>query len=204
MSVTAVPLQPIAKGSIIKLFAGVGLVILAALALAFWSTADLRKAHQTNEDWLADNAAEDGIKTTKSGLQYRIVKAGEGAKVTANDVVLVNYLGTLRDGTEFDKGEMTPFPAQDGALVPGMTEALRLASAGSTIEMWIKPELGYGEEPKIDQMGQERIPANSILFFRVDVLEKMPKEQFEKMVQQMQQQQMQPQGGMPGGMPPGM
>lgn len=206
MSVTAVPLQPIAKGSLRTLWLGIAAVALAAGGYAVWSTADIRAQYQSNADWLADNADEKGVVTTKSGLQYRIIREGEGRTATEDDVVIAGYKGTLRDGTEFDAAPQVDFHI--GETIPGFDEGLKLAKKGTKMELWIPSELAYGErEIPNPQTGEVLIPANSLLHFEVDVIDVVTEAEFAKVMeaQQKQMEQMQQQmGGAPsaGGAPP--
>ncbi|NCP01353.1 MAG: FKBP-type peptidyl-prolyl cis-trans isomerase, partial [Sphingomonadales bacterium] len=108
MSVTTVPIHPIKKGSLTKIWLGVVLIVMAALLLAYTGTQNAVVTGASNEQFLAANADEDGVETTASGLQYKVLKPGEGPSPTATDTALVKYEGTLRDGTVFDANEQTP------------------------------------------------------------------------------------------------
>ena len=96
--------------------------------------------------YLAENGKKEGVITTESGLQYKEVTAGEGAKPTAEDTVTVHYKGTLVDGTVFDssydRGEPASFPV--GGVIPGWVEALQLMNIGDKFELAIPSELAYG------------------------------------------------------------
>ena len=186
MSVTAVPIQPIARRKLVWLWLGVLAAIAIAVGLAFAGTASTIAAKGTPEQFLAWNANQPGVKTTDSGLQYRVLEEGEGAKPTDADVVLVNYKGELRDGTVFDQNERSPFPVAQ--VVPGFSEGLKLMKKGGKVRLWIPPALGY----KDAETGP--IPANSVLIFDVELIDFIPA----AVLQQMQMQQMQ---GLPGGAP---
>ena len=193
MSTTTVPIQPIAKGSLVKLWGGVGAAALLAAGLAWFGT-------NGNDDCGAKAfvPAEKGVTdpvTTASGLRFQTIKAGKGNKPTDADVVLVNYKGSLKNGTEFDAGQQVPFPVQ--GLVPGFSEALKSMQPGGSYRICLSPKLGYGAEAKGD-----KIPANSTLLFEVDLLDFKSMAEVQKMQQQMQQQQGAA-GGMPGGAMPG-
>ncbi len=191
MSVTTVPIRPIKKGSLAKLWIGLGLILLVAAGLAYAGTQNAVETGATNAQWLAGNADEDGVITTASGLQYKVLKPGEGASPNATDTALVKYEGRLRDGSVFDANEQTPMPV--GGVVPGFSEALQLMQKGGEYRIWIPSELGYGEQsPGPD------LPANSILIFDVTLIDFISAEQMQALQQQMQQQ-----GGIPGGPPPG-
>ena len=112
---------------------------------------------------------EPGVKTTESGLMYRVIKAGNGAIPTDNDIVEVNYEGKLVDGTKFDSSydrkQSVKFPVN--GVIKGWTEALKMMPVGSTWELMIPAELAYGE----DGAGRA-IPGNAALIFKVDLLGK--------------------------------
>ncbi|MEO9599940.1 FKBP-type peptidyl-prolyl cis-trans isomerase [Parasphingorhabdus sp.] len=189
MSVTTVPIHPIKKGSLIKIWIGVALIAIAALALAYSGTQDVVVNGATNEQFLAANADEDGVITTASGLQYMVIKPGEGASPSATDTALVKYEGTLRDGTIFDANEQTPMPV--GGVVPGFSEALQLMQKGGEYRIWIPSDLAYGEASP-----GELVPSNSLLIFDVTLLDFISAAQMEELRAQMQAQ------GLPGGPPP--
>ncbi|MCC7377577.1 MAG: FKBP-type peptidyl-prolyl cis-trans isomerase [Verrucomicrobiales bacterium] len=99
-----------------------------------------------SEKFLEDNKGKDGVKTTASGLQYKVVKMGEGQKPTASDKVTVHYTGTLIDGKKFDssvdRGQPATFPL--GGVIKGWTEGLQLMPVGSKFTFFIPPDLAYG------------------------------------------------------------
>ena len=190
MSVTTVPIQPIQKGLLAKIWIGVLLIAGAALLLAYTGTQSVVIDGASNEQFLAANADEDGVVTTESGLQYKVIKPGEGPSPTATDTALVKYEGRLRDDTIFDANEQAPMPV--GGVVPGFSEALQLMQRGGEYRIWIPSDLAYGEASPGDQ-----IPPNSLLIFDVTLLDYISAAQMEEL-----RQQMQAQGGMPGGTPP--
>lgn len=202
MSVTTVPIQPIKKGSIPKFWAGIAVVALAGAGLAWWGTGDIRSKYATDAQYLADNADEEGITVTKSGLQIKTIQSGEGKPPTDNDVAMISITGTLRDGKVFQEPASGPFPVSGG--IPGFTEALKLMQKGGKYKIWIPSEIGYGPndipDPKTGEVG---IPGGSTLIFDVELQDFLPREQFEAAMQQ-QQEQMQKAGagGAPGGPPP--
>lgn len=119
------------------------------------------------EVFLAANKGKDGVKTTASGLQYKIIKDGNGQMPKATDTVTVNYRGTLVDGTEFDssykRGEPATFPLN--GVIPGWTEALQMMKVGSKWQLFLPPAIAYGER------GQGRvIGPNAALIFEVELL----------------------------------
>jgi FKBP-type peptidyl-prolyl cis-trans isomerase FklB len=120
------------------------------------------------EKFLEENKKKPGIVTTASGLQYQVIKMGEGAKPTASDKVKTHYHGTLTDGTVFDssvdRGEPVEFPV--GGVIKGWTEALQLMPVGSKWKLFIPYQLAYGERAAGPQ-----IPAYSALVFDVELLD---------------------------------
>lgn len=120
------------------------------------------------EKFLEENKKKAGITTTESGLQYEIIKAGEGAKPTATDKVKTHYHGTLTSGTVFDssvdRGEPVEFPVN--GVIKGWTEALQLMPVGSKWRLFIPYQLAYGE-----RAAGAQIPPYSALVFEVELLE---------------------------------
>jgi len=116
--------------------------------------------------FLAENGGKEGVKTLGSGLQYKILKEGDGKKPTDSDTVVVNYRGTLINGTEFDSSK----PGQPATLevykvIPGWREALKLMPVGSKWQLFVPPELAYGA------WGAGRdIGPNATLIFEVELL----------------------------------
>jgi FKBP-type peptidyl-prolyl cis-trans isomerase FkpA len=176
MSTTAVPLRPIAKGSLTRLWIGVAAVALAAGGLAW---AGQGGVVHTAGSFLAANADETGVVTTPSGLQFKVVEEGSGPNLTAADVALIGYKGTLLDGTTFDENPQAAMPV-DGA-VPGFSEGLQMMKKGGKYKLWIPPQLGYGAEDN------GPIPGNSLLVFDVHVLDFKSKAEIMRMQQMMQQ-----------------
>lgn len=118
------------------------------------------------QEFLDKNKAAEGVKITASGLQYKVIAEGNGAKPKSSDTVEVHYRGKLIDGKEFDSSYSRNQPAQFpvGAVIPGWTEALQLMTVGSKYELAIPASLGYGER------GNPSIPPNSVLLFDVELL----------------------------------
>jgi FKBP-type peptidyl-prolyl cis-trans isomerase len=120
------------------------------------------------DEFLAKNGKEKGVQTTASGLQYKIVKAGD-AKAPAigpTDEVTVNYRGKLLDGTEFDssysRGQPATFPVN--GVIKGWQEAIVLMKPGASWQLFVPPDLAYGPNPR------PSIPGKSLLIFDVDVI----------------------------------
>ena len=105
-----------------------------------------RAARETGEAFLADNAKKDGVVVTASGLQYKVIKEGNGVKPTANDQVTVHYTGRLIDGTVFDSSVERGMPATFGVtqVIPGWVEALQMMREGDEWQLYIPSELAYG------------------------------------------------------------
>jgi FKBP-type peptidyl-prolyl cis-trans isomerase len=123
--------------------------------------------------FLAENKTKEGVVTLPSGLQYKILQAGTGPKPTASDTVVCNYRGTLLDGKEFDssykRGQPATFPL--GGVIKGWTEALQLMPVGSKWQLFLPPDLAYGER----SMGPDITP-NSTLIFEVELVSIKPPE----------------------------
>jgi FKBP-type peptidyl-prolyl cis-trans isomerase FklB len=121
--------------------------------------------------FLEDNKKKAGVKTTASGLQYKVEKEGTGATPKATDMVTVNYRGTLIDGTEFDssykRGQPATFPVN--GVIKGWTEALQLMKQGAKYQLYIPANLAYGERA----MGPD-IGPNSTLIFDVELQDVKP------------------------------
>lgn len=117
--------------------------------------------------WLKENAKKDGVKTTKSGLQYEVITLGDGPKPKATDRVKVHYEGSLTDGSVFDssyeRGEPITFGLNQ--VIKGWTEGLQLMPVGSTYILYIPYDLGYGERG-----AGNNIPPYATLIFKVELL----------------------------------
>jgi FKBP-type peptidyl-prolyl cis-trans isomerase len=119
--------------------------------------------------FLEANAKKEGVKTTASGLQYKVITEGKGAKPKADDKVEVNYRGTLSNGTEFDSSYKrgTPAPFTVNQVIPGFSEGLQLMTIGSKYELYIPSDLAYGP----GGTGPDGpIPPNSALVFEVELI----------------------------------
>jgi FKBP-type peptidyl-prolyl cis-trans isomerase FklB len=126
------------------------------------------------EAFLAANKTKEGVKTLPSGLQYKVITEGTGPKPTATDTVVCNYRGTLINGTEFDssykRGEPATFPV--GGVIKGWTEALEMMPVGSKWQLFIPPDLAYGERGAGAEIGPD-----STLIFEVELISIKSKEE---------------------------
>lgn len=174
--ITRVPLQPIGKGSLTKLWLGVIAVVLLAASVAYASM--------------------------PGSVEVETVQAGAGPNPAATDVVLVNYTGKLADGTVFDEGQQTPLPLE--GMIEGFREGALEMQKGGKYVMTIPSDKAYGAEAKVNpQTGEEAIPANSDLVFEVELLDFMAFADFQAQMAEMQRAMQAQQGGAAApGMPP--
>ena len=118
------------------------------------------------EAFLAENKKKEGVVTLASGVQYKIVKQGNGPKPVITDTVVCNYRGTLINGKEFDssykRGQPATFPVN--AVIKGWTEMLQLMPVGSQYQVWIPAELAYGSQAPPD------IGPNATLIFDIELI----------------------------------
>ncbi len=133
-----------------------------------------QKALERGKKFLADNAKKPGVKTTKSGLQYLVLKAGTGAMPTAQSTVSTHYRGRLIDGTVFDSSYQGEAPAAGdqtvsfpvGGVIKGWTEALQLMKTGARWRLFIPSNLAYGERGAPPNIGP-----NETLVFEIELVE---------------------------------
>jgi FKBP-type peptidyl-prolyl cis-trans isomerase len=126
------------------------------------------KSKKEGEAYLAANKAKKGVKTTASGLQYRVLKTGTGKTPKATDKVRTMYVGTLIDGTEFDKSD-SPIEFPVNKVIKGWTEALQLMKEGDKFQLFVPASLAYGEDGF-----PPTIPPHSTLVFEVELVEVLP------------------------------
>jgi FKBP-type peptidyl-prolyl cis-trans isomerase FkpA len=154
MSVTAVPIRPLKKGSVVKLWLALGLLCLAAAALAWTGTGGQQ------------------VRTTDSGLRIQTMREGTGEAITANDLVALHYRLYRQDGTMIQDSREAgqPMITATNGVVPGFAEGLQLMRQGGLYRLWLPPELGYGD----------RVPPGApfgpgeTLQFEVEILEIAP------------------------------
>jgi len=133
--------------------------------------AEMKKVGDKNSEegkaYLEANAKKDGVKVTKSGLQYKVIQEGKGPKPKATDTVTVNYRGTLVNGKEFDSSEKHGGSATFAvnAVIPGWTEVLQLMPEGSKWEVTVPSDLAYGPGGAGPDVGP-----NATLVFEVELL----------------------------------
>ena len=127
---------------------------------------DAKKNREAGEKFLAENKKKDGVKTTASGLQYKIVTEGKGEKPKETDTVVTHYRGTTIDGKEFDssykRNEPAEFPL--AGVIKGWTEGLQLIPVGTTAEFYVPAELAYGDN------APPEIGPGQTLIFKVELL----------------------------------
>lgn len=187
--ITRVPIQPIAKGSLTKLWLGVAAAVALGAGLA----------------WAA----------MPRGVDVDVVTQGTGASPAKDDVIFVRYTGKLADGTVFDQSQDvqlpiagllpqgTPLPLS--RMIPGFAEGAVKMKKGGKYKLFIPSDKGYGPEGQTDQQGNKVIPADSDLNFDVELIDFMTEAEFQRRIQTLQQamQQMQGAGAGQPAPPPG-
>jgi FKBP-type peptidyl-prolyl cis-trans isomerase FkpA len=190
--VTRVPLQPLKKGTLGRLWLGIVAVILAGAALAWY--------------------------TVPMGVTVTTITAGMGNNPTADDVVFVHYTGKLEDGTVFDQSQPFPVPVPgifpEGTPMPldnviqGFREGITQMQKGGKYTLYIPSEKAYGEQGRIDpQTGMHKVPPNANLIFEIELIDFMSRPDLDRriaLVQQAMQQQEAAkgnEGGAPGDAP---
>jgi len=187
--ITRVPIKPVAKGSLTKLWIGAILAVLVGAGLA----------------WAA----------VPRGLSLDTEVAGKGPTIAKGDVVFLTYKGKLAaDGTVFDESrdvplpveglfpKGTPFPIEEGATIPGFYEGLQKMQKGGKYTLFIPADKAYGAEGSVNpQTGQVAIPPNADLEFDIEVIDIMSRATFDRNLQILQQTMQSQMGGAPGGAP---
>ena len=178
--VTRVPLQPIAKGSLAKLWLGIAIGIVLGFGIAWFTVPK--------------------ILATMNGVKIETLAEGTGPNPTADSVVFVHYKGKLEDGTVFDESQEIPLPVEGifpkgsplplSRMLPGFTEGAQKMQKGGKYVMTIPAELAYGASPPPGAP----IPPNADLTFEVELVDFMSEQDFEQKVQQFQQMMAMQQG----------
>lgn len=169
--VTRVPLQPIAKGSVLKLWLGILVALLIAAALAWWAM--------------------------PKGVEVTVLEEGTGETASEGDMVFVTYTGKLDDGTVFDASQDpgipegifpkgVPIPIEEGSMISGFYQGLQQVRTGGKYEIEIPAEMGYGAEPPPGSP----IPPNADLTFELEVTGIMSRADFDQRLQMLQQTMM--------------
>ena len=176
--ITRVPIQPIAKGSLTKLWLGILVAVLLAAGLA----------------WAA----------LPKGVSVDTLTSGTGPSPTKEDVIFVRYTGKLDDGTVFDQSQDVPLPLEGvfpkgsplplARMIPGFAEGAVKMQKGGKYTLFIPAEKGYGAEGQKDQQGNEVIPPNSDLTFDVELVDFMSEADFQRRLQVLQQAMQMQQG----------
>jgi len=139
--------------------------LVAKQAEAMKQQADKNKSD--GEKFLAENKGKEGVKTTASGLQYKVTQEGTGKSPTADNTVEVHYKGTLIDGKEFDssykRNQTVTFPVS--GVIPGWTEGLQLMKEGGKYQLFVPSALAYGERGAGKEIGP-----NATLIFDVELI----------------------------------
>ena len=169
--ITRVPLQPIAKGSLVKLWLGVLVAVLIGAGLA----------------WAA----------MPKGVTVETLRHGAGPSPTKEDVIFVHYTGKLADGTVFDQSQDVPLPVEGvfpkgsplplARMIPGFAEGAVKMQKGGKYRLFIPARKGYGAEGQKDQQGNEVIPPNADLTFDVELVDYMSEPDFQRRLQVLQQ-----------------
>jgi FKBP-type peptidyl-prolyl cis-trans isomerase FkpA len=141
--------------------------LITAVTLTFVSFAMAQTTLENGQRFLKENAEKQGVKTTPSGLQYKVLREGSGKSPTAADIVVVNYRGTLINGKEFDSsykgGQPIEFPLD--RVIPGWTEGVQLMKEGAKYEFFIPSNLAYGPRGAGGAIGPDET-----LIFEVELL----------------------------------
>jgi FKBP-type peptidyl-prolyl cis-trans isomerase FklB len=124
------------------------------------------KRGEDSKKFLVENKKRPGVKVTASGLQYKVLKSGKGPKPRAEDIVKVNYRASFVNGTEFETSGEKPFETPVNQVIPGWQEALQLMEVGSKWQLFIPPDLAYGEQGSAPAIGP-----NSTLIFELELVE---------------------------------
>lgn len=173
-AVTAVPLRPLAKGSVPRLWLAVGLLVLIAAALGWWGTRGLQRS------------------TMPSGVQYQVIREGSGELISSADIVIVQFVGRHQNGEVFadTRREQQPMRATTDNFLPGVGEGLKLMRKGAVYRFWVPPTVWR------PQAGPESpFDPNETLIVDVQVVDVQLGAAAQQRIQQMQELQRQLQSG---------
>jgi len=173
--ITAVPLRPVARGTLTKLWLGVGVAVVIGVGVAWAGTSKQVAMGQPPSVFLAKNAKKHGVVTTASGLEYKVLTPGTGPHPGPQDVVLIEYDGKLLDGTTFDSTALhggQPIQMPVAGSIPGFSEGLQLMQRGAIYHFWIPPQLAYADQGA----GDGAIPKNAIVQFDVTLRDIAPQQ----------------------------
>lgn len=139
--------------------------------------------NSASAEFLSANGRETGVETTASGLQYRVLEAGDAnGSPGPTDYVLVNYTGRIPGGETFDSGEQVPMPLD--AVVSGFSEGIQLMSRGARHRIWVPPALGYGASPPPNSP----IGADTVMEFDIDLIDFITRERFDALQREAREQ----------------
>jgi FKBP-type peptidyl-prolyl cis-trans isomerase FklB len=133
-------------------------------AMTAFEQAVSKKQEEENKRFLVDNKKRPGVKTTESGLQYKIIKAGKGARPKLSDNVQVVYRGTFVNGEEFDSSGTKPFTIGVDNVILGWKEALQIMEVGAKWQLFVPADLAYGEQGYPPAIGP-----NATLIFDIEL-----------------------------------
>jgi FKBP-type peptidyl-prolyl cis-trans isomerase len=152
---------------------GVAVVFLAGLGIWAGTQSQVAAVRVADMEFLDSNGSKPGVVTTRSGLQYNVIREGDGPRPARNDVVLVHYEGRLIDGTVFDssyqRGQPAAFPLDQ--VIPGWTEGVQLMPTGAKYHFVVPPALAYGAGG-----AGSVIPPGAVLEFDIELLAIRPAE----------------------------
>lgn len=195
MSATTVPILPIQKGALVKLWGGVAIAVVLAGGLAWWGTSQFSGGDCGEKAFLDAAGDVSEPKTSASGLVFQTVRSGKGIGPSDADVVLVNFSASLApDGKALKSEKQAPMAVQGN--LPGLSEALKMMQPGGSYRICIPGKLAYGAKGTDDGT----IPPNATINFELDLIAHMPAAQYQQMLAQEQAKQQQ-RGGAPGGAP---
>ena len=165
--------EPTSPGAGRWLVGGAVIVFLAGLCIWAGTQSQVAAVRTADMKFLEDNADKPGVITTRSGLQYNVVREGTGPRPARTDVVLVHYEGKLIDGTVFDssyqRGQPAAFPLDQ--VIPGWTEGVQLMATGAKYHFVVPPALAYGARG-----AGGVIPPGAVLEFDIELLAIRPAE----------------------------